>query len=155
MPMVSRSSNLSLLSRCGRRIQEAIIGRRLAGLLAISLLTAAAPARFIVTYDGGGNLNAYRQNFNLFRGRDIEVMIDGPCYSACTIYVALNKVCITQQAVLYFHKGPSRNSTEFMQMHWGPKLRALLATRGELPGFKSGNYLPLTYEDLKSILPTS
>jgi hypothetical protein len=39
-------------------------------------------------------------------------------------------------------------------MHWGPKLRSLLATRGKLPDFKSGNYLPLKYDDLKSILPT-
>jgi hypothetical protein len=130
------------------------MGRNLAGLVAVCLLTAAAPARFIVTYDGGGNLNAYRQNFNLFSDRDIEVVIAGPCYSACTIYVALKKLCITKQAVLYFHKGPSRNSTHFMQMHWGPKLRALLATRGELPEFKSGNYLPLDYDDLKSILRT-
>jgi hypothetical protein len=133
---------------------ESTMDRSLAGLVAISLLTAAAPARFIVTYDGGGNLNAYRQNLNLFSDRGIEVVIDGPCYSGCTIYVALKKFCITRQAVLYFHKGPSRNSTEFMQMHWGPKLRALLAAHGELPEFNSGNYLPLTYDDLKSILPT-
>ena len=123
-------------------------------LSALTLLMAAAPARFTVTYDGGGNLDAYRQNFNLFRDRDIEVVIDGPCYSACTIYADLKKFCITKRAVLYFHKGPSHNSTESMQMHWTPKLRALLATRGELPEFKSGNYLPLTYNDLKSILPT-
>jgi hypothetical protein len=123
-------------------------------LVAFPLLMAAAPARFTVTYDGGGDLNAYRQNFDLFRDRSIEVVIDGPCYSACTIYVALKKFCITRQAVLYFHKGPSRSSTEFMQMYWGQKLRSLLATRGKLPDFKSGNYLPLTYDDLKSILPS-
>ena len=57
------------------------MGRNLAGLIAMCLLTAAAPARFIVTYDGGGNLNAYRQNFDLFSDRDIEVVIAGPCYS--------------------------------------------------------------------------
>jgi hypothetical protein len=86
--------------------------------------------------------------------KGIEVVIDGPCFSACTMYVALDKVCITKRAVLYFHKGPSRTSTEFMQMRWTPRLRALLATRGELPEFKSGNYLPLTYDDLKSVLNT-
>ena len=130
------------------------MGRILVGLFAISLLIAAAPNRFIITYDGGGAINAYQQNLNLFRDRGIEVAIDGPCFSACTIYVALKKVCITKKAILYFHKGPSRTSTELMQMYWTPKLRALLATRGKLPTFKSGNYLPLAYDDLKSILPT-
>lgn len=50
-----------IVSPPGNGTLESTMGRSLAGLVAISLLTAAAPERFIVTYDGGGNLNAYRQ----------------------------------------------------------------------------------------------
>jgi hypothetical protein len=67
------------------------MGRNLAGLIAMCLLTAAAPARFIVTYDGGGNLNAYRQNFNLFSDR------------SCAPFSPLAANCLNSRAAIICH----------------------------------------------------
>jgi hypothetical protein len=73
------------------------------------LFTASAPARATeiikISDDRGGLINYYLLKYTKLSDRDVEVQIDGPCYSACTLVliVPTGQVCITPAARLVFH----------------------------------------------------
>jgi hypothetical protein len=61
----------------------------------------------IVTRSPGGYIYLFEQAAHqVLEGEKRLVVIDGDCYSACTIFadLARSRVCITQMAVFYFHK---------------------------------------------------
>ena len=56
--------------------------------------------------DMGGLLGKYLLKFAAIRDSGEQVIIDGRCFSSCTVLTALiprKKVCITQRAALGFH----------------------------------------------------
>lgn len=53
----------------------------------------------VVTYDGGGNYHKYR---TIVR-RNKSAEIRGQCFSACTMFLAMDNVCITKNAEFWFH----------------------------------------------------
>jgi len=58
--------------------------------------------------DMGGPLGEYLLVFAAIRDAGERVMIDGSCFSACTLVTALiprDKICITERAMLGFHAG--------------------------------------------------
>lgn len=54
----------------------------------------------IVTYDGGGNYHKYRRIVRHNPGAEIR----GQCFSACTMYLSMDNVCITRKAEFWFHQ---------------------------------------------------
>ncbi len=52
----------------------------------------------IILDDPGGNVAEY------IAKADQPAIIDGRCYSACTLYTINPKTCVTKRAVLAFHK---------------------------------------------------
>jgi hypothetical protein len=81
------------------------------GLIAFALLfaalsTAPASATVVLSGDHGGKMEDYVARFQQVRDSGDTVMIDGTCYSACTMVLGLvprNRVCATPNAVLGFH----------------------------------------------------
>jgi hypothetical protein len=73
------------------------------------------PARAVtrIADDMGGPLGDYLLRFSAIRDSGEQIIIDGSCFSACTLVTALiprDKICITEQAILGFHAGWFRNN---------------------------------------------
>jgi hypothetical protein len=57
--------------------------------------------------DMGGSLGQYLLKFTRLRDSGDRIVIDGNCFSACTLVTMIPKerICVTQRAVLGFHAG--------------------------------------------------
>jgi len=85
--------------------------RRIA--IALLLLVALAPsvsaparAEVRILASPGGEVGSYLELFAAVRQSGQRVVIDGPCYSACTLVLSSiprNRICVTRRAVLGFH----------------------------------------------------
>ena len=84
----------------------------LVGLLLSVALAQSSDAMTRIAGDMGGPLGEYLLMFAAIRDSGERVMIDGSCFSACTLVTALiprDKICITQRAMLGFHAGWFQN----------------------------------------------
>jgi hypothetical protein len=77
------------------------------GLLLATSVVPAASATTLVMNDRGGSLGEYLLRFTKIRESGERVVIDGNCFSACTLVTIIPKerICVTQRAVLGFHAG--------------------------------------------------
>ena len=95
--------------------------------------------------DMGGPIGDYLLMFAAIRDSGEQVMIDGRCFSACTLVTALvpkDKICITERAMLGFHAGwfetnagervPSPTGTLVLYEMYPPIIRNWIARRGGL-----------------------
>lgn len=67
-----------------------------------------APARAEVLIEGspGGEATSFLAFFEAVRQSGQRVVIDGPCFSACTLALSVlprNRICVTSRAILGFH----------------------------------------------------
>jgi hypothetical protein len=76
-------------------------------LLAVAPASAAtdAPVPLRIIQDPGGELGVRLRHVAHLRAQGTPVRIEGNSHSACTLYLALDRVCVTPQARLGFH-GP-------------------------------------------------
>ena len=79
-------------------------------LFSLLLSLALVHSSFAVTRIGddlGGSLGTYLQMFTRLRDSGERIIIDGKCFSACTLVTIIPKerICVTQRAVLGFHAG--------------------------------------------------
>jgi len=78
-------------------------------LLAVFLgLTVATPAAadFRILGSPGGRVGPFLEVFERLRQSGERVIVDGPCYSACTLVLSIlprSQICITRRAVFGFH----------------------------------------------------
>jgi hypothetical protein len=78
---------------------------------AFALMTALVmmtPARADIRILGsnGGEVGGFVRLFDQIRETGERVVIDGPCYSACTLVLSTipkERICVTRRAVLGFH----------------------------------------------------
>ena len=81
--------------------------RRLLFAALLSLATMApASAELRIEGSAGGVIGEYLRLFMLARELCHNVVIDGPCLSACTLVLSVmpkSRVCVTRRAVLGFH----------------------------------------------------
>ena len=85
----------------------------LVGLLLPVVLVQPSNAMKRIAGDMGGPLGEYLLAFAGIRDAGERVMIDGRCFSACTLVTALvprDKICITERAMLGFHAGWFENT---------------------------------------------
>jgi hypothetical protein len=78
------------------------------GLILLVALLQPSNAMLRIADDMGGSLGDYLLMFAAIRDSGERVMIDGSCFSACTLVTALipgDKICITERAMLGFHAG--------------------------------------------------
>ena len=81
--------------------------RRALAALVLSLL-GLAPARAEVRIEAspGGEAGSFVKFFDRVRESGQRVVIDGPCFSACTLVISIvpkSRICVTSRAILGFH----------------------------------------------------
>jgi hypothetical protein len=89
-------------------IQRSLIVAVLFGLL----LVRQSDAAIRIQNDMGGPLGDYLMKFSHIRKSGELVIIDGDCYSACTIVtgsIPRRNICVTARATLGFHAALSSN----------------------------------------------
>src|SRR5436190_7169047 len=79
-------------------------------LLGVLMSLAVGDAAFAATRireDMGGSLGKYLLMFTRMRDSGERIIIDGNCFSACTLVTIIPKdrICVTPRAVLGFHAG--------------------------------------------------
>ena len=80
-------------------------GLLLGAALAIMGVTSAS-ATVRIDGDPGGRIGTYMMQYMLLRDSGQNVVIDGPCMSACTLVLSLiprGRICVTDRALLGFH----------------------------------------------------
>ena len=124
------------------------ISQQVALATAAFLLAAAPAVADIRIYSSpGGEISSYLKFFSRVKGSGERVIIDGPCYSACTLVLSTiprNRVCVTRRAVLGFHapqvvepngrRYRSRQVTAAMTASYPPSVRAWIKRQGGLTG---------------------
>jgi len=135
----------------------------LTGVLTVS----PASATIRIAGDGGGQLGAYVQRHEAMRQSGERVVIDGPCFSACTMVLGAiprNRICVTSRAVLGFHAAydldqdgrqvTSRGGTALLMNSYPQHVRNWIARRGGLSRkmmFLSGRGLSSMYAPCDSL----
>jgi hypothetical protein len=78
----------------------------LVGAVTAALAVSAAQAQVRINEDPGGQIGPYLEKLVVLRGSGEQVIIDGPCLSACTMVLGLiphERICVTPRARLGFH----------------------------------------------------
>jgi hypothetical protein len=118
----------------------------LVGALASALLATVASAEVRVTGDPGGEITSYLRKYQRIKLSGEELVIDGPCLSACTLFTAIiprDRVCVTHRAVLGFHAAsyfddvrrsfvPTRAGTRLVMRLYPPEIRSWIERHGGL-----------------------
>jgi len=92
----------------GAKVVSIRLSAMLGGLLLSIALVRTSDAMVRIADDMGGPLGGYLLKFSAIRDSGERVMIDGSCFSACTLVTALiprDRICITERAILGFHAG--------------------------------------------------
>jgi hypothetical protein len=71
-----------------------------------ALIAEPVRAELRIVASPGGPVVPYVKLFEAVRQSGERVVIDGPCFSACTLVLSIvpdNRICVTRRAVLGFH----------------------------------------------------
>ena len=117
----------------------------LLGAVIAALTFGSAHATVRITDDMGGLMTEYASRFTTIRESGEKVVIDGPCFSACTMLLGMlprSQVCVTPRAVLGFHAAwnfdesgqrvTSASATRTLLDMYPPRVRHWIAQRGGL-----------------------
>ncbi|MBX9776174.1 MAG: hypothetical protein K2Y71_17480 [Xanthobacteraceae bacterium] len=122
---------------------------RLAALLFGAVLTAlsvpSASAAVRITGDNGGQIGPYLEQLAAIRDSGQQVIIDGPCLSACTMILGViprERICVTRRARLGFHAAwhhgengriaTNRGGTQLLMAVYPPNVKNWINRRGGL-----------------------
>jgi hypothetical protein len=92
----------------------------------VSLTPALADIR--IEGSPGGEATSFLAFFEMVRESGQRVVIDGPCFSACTLVLSTvprNRICVTRRAVLGFHA--ARLVDEFGDEYPAPEATRVVA----------------------------
>ncbi|MCA6124347.1 hypothetical protein J6500_20980 [Bradyrhizobium sp. WSM 1704] len=122
--------------------------------------SAAAEVRILAS--PGGQVGPFLELFEKVRASGERVVIDGPCFSACTLVLSMvpdDRICVTRRAVLGFHAARSIDqrgrtyaepeATEAVLAAYPGPVRGWIVRRGGL----SSRLLLLRGRDLAAIYP--
>jgi hypothetical protein len=136
----------------------ALLGAALAALAASS---ASATVR--ITADPGGQIGPYLENLEVLRSSGEQVVIDGPCLSACTMLLGViprERICVTRRARLGFHAAwhpgddgrpvTSRAATQLLMDLYPQQVRSWIKVHGGL----SPKMMYLSGRELGAMYPT-
>src|SRR6266581_195845 len=117
----------------------------LIGLLLSLAFVHSSHAVTRIEDDKGGSLGKYLLKFAAIRDSGERVVIDGSCFSACTLVTAMipkDRVCVTQRAMLGFHAGwvedqagnrvISAEGTQLLYQMYPPMIRKWITHHGGL-----------------------
>ena len=78
----------------------------LAGAVVAALVMTTAQATVRIVADPGGQIGPYLEHLTALKDSGERVIIDGPCFSACTMVLGVipqERICVTSRAKLGFH----------------------------------------------------
>jgi hypothetical protein len=128
-------------------------------------ILAAPPALADVRILGspGGLVGPFVEAFERLRASGERVIIDGPCYSACTLVLSMlphQQICVTRRAVFGFHGArslrddgrlrPEPRASRFVLATYPPDVRRWIQRHGGL----SSRLLLLRGRELAAMYPT-
>jgi hypothetical protein len=129
----------------------------------VSVLSLPASATVRIASDRGGQIGPYLDKLETLRTSGQNVMIDGPCLSACTMVLGViprDHLCVTQRARLGFHAAwkpdahghevTNRDGTKLLMSRYPVPVRAWIALHGGL----SPRMIYLDGHDLASMYPS-
>ena len=142
---------------------------RLAALLFCAVLTAlsgsSASAAVRITSDSGGQIGPYLEQLMAIRESGQQVIIDGPCLSACTLVLGViprERICVTRRARLGFHAAwhhgengrpaTNRGGTQLLMAVYPANVKSWIARRGGLTRemkYLSGSELASMYRSCR------
>jgi hypothetical protein len=129
----------------------------------LAFLLCADPALAEVRIEGsaGGEAISFLDYFEMLRRSGEKVVIDGPCFSACTLVLDIiprSRICVTHRAVLGFHAArlvdqegeefPAPEATRVVAEAYPAPIRNWIRRHGGLtrrPIFLSGHELTALY----------
>jgi len=115
------------------------------GVLILCAGVSQGSATVRITSDNGGQIQKYLNRYTGLRNSGEQVVIDGPCLSACTLILGIvpnKQVCVTRRARLGFHAAwtPGRGNAEIRSQDgvnllmtlYPPRVRRWIARKGGL-----------------------
>jgi hypothetical protein len=134
----------------------------LAATIAVGcVLPASASVR--IAADPGGQIGPYLEKLQSLRKSGQNVIIDGPCLSACTMVLGViprDRICVTPRARLGFHAAwrpdqngrqtTSEDGTELLMSVYPQQVRDWISRRGGL----SPQLMYLSGGELAAMYPT-
>jgi hypothetical protein len=130
-------------------------------LSALALPPARAEVRILAS--PGGQVGPFVDLFERVRASGEQVVIDGPCLSACTLVLSMvpnDRICVTRRAVLGFHAARSIDNrgrlyaepeaSELVLQAYPAPVRGWIRHRGGL----SSRLLLLRGRELAAIYPS-
>lgn len=133
----------------------------IAGAILLVSGVSSASATMLISEDRGGQIGQYLQAFATLRSSGENVVIDGNCFSACTLVLGLvprERICATNRARLGFHAAwmPDENGrpvtspmgTQALWAIYPNKVRAWINRKGGL----SRKMIFMQGDDLKGIV---
>jgi hypothetical protein len=130
-------------------------------LSALALPPAQAEVRILAS--PGGQVGPFVDLFERVRSSGEQVVIDGPCLSACTLVLSMvpnDRICVTRRAVLGFHAARSIDrrgrlyaepeASELVLQAYPAPVRGWIRHRGGL----SSRLLLLRGRELAAIYPS-
>ena len=129
--------------------------------LAFLVCVGPALAEVRIEASPGGSATSFLAYFELLRRTGERVVIDGPCFSACTLVLDVlprSRICVTERAVLGFHAArlidqygeefPSQEATRVVAAAYPAPIRNWIRRHGGLtarPILLSGRELAAMY----------
>jgi hypothetical protein len=123
----------------------AFVGAALFGITLATASAAPAWATVRIVGDAGGQIGPYLESLLKLRNSGQQVVIDGPCLSACTLVLGVvprERICVTRRARLGFHAAwhpgengeavQSQGGTQLLMQIYPQNVRRWLAQRGGL-----------------------
>jgi hypothetical protein len=90
---------------------KALQSLALAGVMLAHALLPAKATPLVIQEDNGGVIVNYIKKYSGIRDSGETVIVDGGCFSACTLFLGLvpkEKYCLTDRAILGFHSATER-----------------------------------------------
>lgn len=135
--------------------------RALYALLFVLGGLGSALADIVIEKSPGGEAGSFLAFFETVRESGQRVVIDGPCYSACTLVLSIvphRRICVTPRAILGFHAArmvdmlgnvyPAPEATRVVAETYPAPVRRWIARHGGLttrPIFLRGSELTRLY----------
>jgi len=141
--------------------QNGPMWRALCAVLFLAVLLTPALAEVRIEASPGGEASSFVEFFEQLRQSRERVVIDGPCFSACTLVLIIipkSRICVTQRAVFGFHAAkaidqygreyPAPEATRVVAAAYPAPIRNWIRRHGGLtriPIFLSGRDLAAMY----------
>lgn len=106
----------------------------------------------VIEFSPGGVIDLFAAQGRQLAADHTQLIVDGPCLSACTLLVDLDRAnaCITRNVVLGYHmsaRGGPDGPIFGPMLYDTPGLNAYIAARGGLPAPDSGHMLMLNFTE--------